>query len=110
LYFQWWNIVQLALGAAVLALTTRRADARRIRIVVAAMVGAVIVMLAWMTPEMTALGRRLDFVPRDPAPPEIGRFWMLHGAYTLLEMAKLIASLFVAASLARASERVASEV
>jgi hypothetical protein len=36
-----------------------------------------------------SLGRELDFVPRDPAPPGMSRFWILHAAYTTLEMVKL---------------------
>ena len=74
LYFQWWNVLQVVLGAAVLWLTARRPDARSLRVGVTAMLAVVVVMLAWMTPEITAIGRRLDFVSRDPAPPELSRF------------------------------------
>lgn len=99
LYFQWWNVLQVVLGAAVLWLTARRPDARSLRVGVTAMLAVVVVMLAWMTPEITAIGRRLDFVSRDPAPPELSRFWVLHAAYTALEVAKLGAAVFIAARL-----------
>jgi len=91
LYFQGWNVAQLALGASLLWMVRNRRDARRARTLIAAMVGIVVVMLVWLTPEITALGRRLDFVPRDPAPAELGRFWTLHAAYTVLEVVKLVA-------------------
>jgi hypothetical protein len=50
-----------------------------------------------------SLGRSLDFVPRDPAPPGMSRFWVLHAAYTSLEMLKLVIALLVAIALTRQS-------
>jgi hypothetical protein len=93
LYFQLWNGAQILIGAAVLALLAGDATARRARLVVAGMLAVVVVMLAYLTPQIVAIGRGLDFVPRDPAPPSLGRFWILHGAYTSLEIAKLAAGL-----------------
>jgi hypothetical protein len=58
-------------------------------------------MLVYLTPAIVTLGRSLDFVPRDPAPPEMSRFWILHAAYTSLEMLKLVVGVLVAASLAK---------
>ena len=34
-------------------------------------------------------------VPGDPAPPGMQRFWILHAAYTSLEMLKLVVGLVV---------------
>ena len=42
-----------------------------------------------------SLGRSLDFVPRDPAPPGMQKFWILHAAYTSLEMVKLLVAVVV---------------
>jgi hypothetical protein len=53
-------------------------------------------MLGYLTPQIVSLGRSLDFVPRDPAPPGMQKFWILHAAYTSLEMVKLLVG-FVAA-------------
>jgi hypothetical protein len=36
------------------------------------------------------VGRSLDFVPRNPPPPALRRFWILHGVYTFLEGCKLV--------------------
>jgi len=94
-YFLWWNIAQLAIAPLVLwliagprgrAAGSSLAAARG----VALMFLIVIVMLAWLTPQIVTLGRSLDFVPRDPEPPGMPRFWLLHAAYTSLEMLKLV--------------------
>ena len=104
LYFQIWNVAQLVLGIVTLWLvaSSRRADplgpaAKG----VIAMLAIVALMLVYLTPQIVSLGRELDFVPRDPAPPGMSRFWVLHAAYTSLEMLKLVVGLVVAASIAR---------
>jgi hypothetical protein len=109
LYFREWNFAQVVLGAGVFALVHLRSDARRLRMLVGVMLAIVIVMLAWMTPEITAIGRRLDFVPRTPPPPELGRFWILHAIYTSLEVAKLVLGLVLAARLSRSTRRMLQE-
>ena len=63
---------------------------------VVVLLAIVIAMLVYLTPQIVSLGRSLDFVPRDPAPPGMQRFWMLHAAYTSLEMLKLVVGLLVA--------------
>jgi hypothetical protein len=84
-------VTQLVLGPLVMWLIWRRtrpfgfADWGII-----AMLAIVVLMIVYLTPAIVSLGRELDFVPRDPAPPGMSRFWMLHAAYTTLEMAKLL--------------------
>lgn len=108
LYFQVWNVTQLAIGAVVLwsiaPLRLRGASAERDSLVeadvpvargVVAMLAIVVLMLVWLTPAIVALGRSLDFVPRDPAPQGMQRFWILHAAYTSLEMIKLLVGAWV---------------
>jgi hypothetical protein len=70
-YFQGWNIAQLVLGAAALWLA---GGAPRIHRGILVMLGVVVLMLAYLTPQIVSLGRSLDFVPRDPAPPGMQRF------------------------------------
>jgi hypothetical protein len=100
LFFQLWNWAQLALGVTALWLTWPRervSPARRtIRVAIVSMLAIVALMLAWLTPAIVSLGRSLDFVPRDPAPPGMQRFWILHGAYTSLEMIKLAVGVIAA--------------
>jgi hypothetical protein len=91
LYFQMWNVAQLVLGAFALWLVAGRA-----RRGVMAMLAIVVLMLAYLTPAIVSLGRSLDFVPRDPSPPGMQRFWILHAAYTSLEMIKLFVGVLVA--------------
>jgi hypothetical protein len=103
LYFQLWNVTQLALGAVALwsirgtsADRERSATADRPAVWgVVAMLAIVGLMLAWLTPAIVSLGRSLDFVPREPAPQGMQRFWILHAAYTSLEMIKLLAGAWV---------------
>ena len=99
LYFQMWNVAQLVLGAAAWWLVRPRKDAAGKGIL--AMLAIALLMLVYLTPAIVSLGRELDFVPRDPAPPGMSRFWVLHAAYTSLEMLKLVAGLVVAWLLAR---------
>jgi hypothetical protein len=54
-----------------------------------------VLMTVWLQPQITSIGRSLDFVPRDPPPPAFGRFWALHGAYTALELGKLLVGIVV---------------
>jgi len=104
LYFQTWNVAQLVLGALALWLVARSAapsapqGAHRRRALrgVAAMLAVVVLMLVYLTPQIVSLGRSLDFVPRDPAPPGMQKFWILHAAYTSLEMMKLLTGIVVA--------------
>ena len=102
LYFQMWNVAQIALGIAALwAARDRTIGFGSVEKGIAAMLAIVVLMLAYLTPGIVSLGRELDFVPRDPSPPGMSRFWVLHAAYTSLEMLKLAVGLLVAALLAR---------
>jgi hypothetical protein len=95
LYFQLWNVAQLVIGALVLWLIARDRSLVRARWAVVAMLASVVLMVAWLTPAIVSLGRELDFVPRNPAPPGMRRFWMLHAVDTTLEMAKLFVGIVV---------------
>lgn len=95
LYFQLWNVAQLAIGLLVLWSIRRDPGAARARFGVVAMLAVVVLMLVWLTPEITSMGRSLDFVPRDPPPPALRRFWILHAAYTLLAACTLVVGAMV---------------
>jgi hypothetical protein len=110
LYFQMWNWSQLALGALALWLiagSTRQDPAGpsgAAAKVVVSMLATVALMLVYLTPAIVSLGRELDFVPRTPEPPGMQRFWILHAAYTTLEMLKLAACFLVAFWIVRSGE------
>ena len=101
-----WNVAQVVLGVTAWWLVSRRstvgakADEPAAKIIVG-MLAVVVLMLVYLTPAIVSLGRELDFVPRDPAPPGMSRFWVLHAAYTSLEMLKLAAGLGAAWLIAR---------
>jgi hypothetical protein len=115
LYFQMWNVAQVVLGVGTLWLVAgsdgqdpaRPRSAGLFGTAVAkgilAMLAIVLLMLVYLTPAIVSLGRELDFVPREPAPPGMSRFWVLHAAYTSLEMLKLALGLLVAGLIARRS-------
>ncbi len=89
-YFRAWGWGQLLL--ALVALAGLWGGGIRDRVVqgsVLLMVALVLIAVLHLTPEVVAIGRRLDFAPRDPPPPDFARFWRLHMAYTLLDFAKL---------------------
>ena len=103
LFFQLWNVGQLGLGAAALWLLWDLPSpaAARLRWTLVAMLAVVIVLTVGITPQILAIGRSIDFVPRDPPPPAVATFGVLHAAYTLLELAKCGAAFAAALRLAR---------
>ena len=52
------------------------------------MLAIAVVLTVVVTPPIVSVGRSLDFVPRDPPPPSLTTFGILHAAYTSLEMLK----------------------
>jgi len=93
-HFRAYGWAQLVLGFALLLLLALQTPRDGTSLIIAgAMLAVVAALTLYVTPEIVALGRRIDFVPRDPAPPEMPRFGILHGAFTLLDGLKLLAGL-----------------
>ena len=91
-YFRAYGWAQVALAASLLFLLLRQTPRDRVALaMVGAMLALVLALAFYVTPEIVSIGRALDFVPRDPPPPEMGRFRILHGAYTGLDGVKLLA-------------------
>src|SRR2546421_580793 len=80
LYFQYWNVAQLAIGILGLWLVVRTPDSNKAKWGIVAMLGIVLFLTVLVTPQMVTLGRELDFVPRDPLPPGMRTFGLLHAA------------------------------
>lgn len=97
-YFRAYGWAQVVLAAGLIVLLLRRTprDATSLA-VIGAMFALVLVLTFYVTPEIVSVGRALDFVPRVPPPPEMGRFRILHGAYTGLDGAKLLAGIVLLA-------------
>ncbi len=93
-YFRAYGWAQLALGLGLLVLLVRQSSRDSAALfVVGAMLVIVVPLTLYVTPEIIALGRKIDFVPRDPAPPEMARFRMLHGAFTALDGLRMLAGM-----------------
>ncbi len=101
LYFQLWNVMQVVLGLLAVWLLSGQGTSARARWGVVAMLAVVALMTLWLQPEITSVGRSLDFVPRDPPPPALSRFWVLHGVYTALELGKLLVGIVVTVLIGR---------
>lgn len=98
--FESWNLIQLVLGvlAIALALSTRAGW-----IITAALCLAVALISyaqLFLSPELVDLGRRLDFVPRNPPPAELAPFRQLHGRYFALEALRFLLVVLAAVLLA----------
>ncbi len=99
LFFERWGWAQVALAALFAALVARRPRDRWLWIPALVMLAIALGLQLFVVPETVRLGRALDFLPRDPAPPEAALFWRLHGAYTALDGTRLLISLFAAGRL-----------
>ena len=93
-FFGLWGWTQLPLSALVLWLVWGEKPLR-IRYGVVAMLILAGILAFVLTPPIVSIGRALDFVPRDPAPPELATFGLLHAAYSVAEFAKLGMGLLV---------------
>lgn len=91
-FFSAYGWAQLILGITLLFLLLRQTPRDSTALAITgSMLAIVLILTLVVTPQIIALGRSIDFVPRNPPPPEMGRFGMLHGAYTGLDGIKLLA-------------------
>lgn len=92
-YFRVWGGAEILFGAVLLGLALRSGPKDRndrvFAIGVGVMLGLSLIMAFFLTPQLVEIGRGLDFAAREPAPPELSRFGMLHGAYSALDLAQL---------------------
>ncbi|MDE3196144.1 MAG: hypothetical protein KGN84_07365 [Acidobacteriota bacterium] len=90
-----WETAELAIGAAMLGLLFAGGKPAA---PLAAMVGFMLAIVAaqrfYLSPLVTDLGRQIADLP--PSDPLNARFWMFHGIYSGVELAKLLAG-FIAA-------------
>lgn len=96
-YFQTWETFQLVFGFLFFAVMLF--GSREDKFI---LLGALFLLLVvalqkfFLTPEVTALGRTLDFLPPDVQTPERNRFWVLHTAYSGIEAGKWLLTMFLA--------------
>ncbi len=93
-YFWGYGAAQIVLGALLVLLLWRQPPRDTIGLgVICTMLGLTLVLTLVITPLIVSLGRSIDFVPRNPPPPVMPRFWALHGAFTGLDGVKFLAGL-----------------
>ena len=105
LFFRYWNVFQIPLGGVTLWLVLGPPGDRAVRWAVGAMLAIALVLTFVVTPPIISIGRGLDFVPRDPPPPSLATFGVLHAAYTTLEMLKAALGAWAAWRICRAAGR-----
>jgi hypothetical protein len=104
LYFQFWNIAQLAIGLFVLWLTVKVPGASRAKWGIVAMLAIVLFLTLLITPRIVTVGRSLDFLPRVPPPAGLRTFGLLHATYTVLDGIEFILGILVTMWLIRAKD------
>ena len=90
LFFQVWGLTQIAVGILALWFIGSLPNSGRSKWMVVSMLGICLLFAALVTPQIVSVGRSLDFVVRDPAPPQMRTFGLLHATYTVLDGIKLI--------------------
>jgi predicted lysophospholipase L1 biosynthesis ABC-type transport system permease subunit len=99
-YFQTWETAQIVIGMLffffLLFLTRENKFAL---LLVLLMIAAVVVQRFLLTPGMISLGRMIDYAPPNAFPGERAAFWVLHGWYWGMELAKWALGLVLAARL-----------
>ena len=95
LYFQYWNLVQLPLGVLTLWLVSKLPNSKHATWQIVAMLGFVLFLMLVVTPALLTIGRTLDFVPRDPAPPGLRTFGLWHAAYAVFTLINIVLGVLV---------------
>jgi hypothetical protein len=94
LFFVWWGWAEVILGIALLAAAFTAQNSRS-TLGITLMLAITLAMQFYFTPQIVDVGRTLDFVPRDPAPPQMSTFGWLHAAYSTLDLIKLVIGFWV---------------
>jgi hypothetical protein len=93
-YFATWERVQIDLGFLLLLLLSRGNMADRLLCV--AMLAIVLAGRWWLTPEITLVGRAIDWIPQAASDPQRDYFWKLHSMYSAAEVTKQLIGLALA--------------
>ena len=92
--FWGYGALQIALGAILFLLLWWQKPRHAVDVgVVAAMLALSVILTLVITPLLVSIGRGIDFLPRNPPPPVMPRFWALHGSFTGLDGVKLLAGI-----------------
>jgi len=100
-YFRVWEAIELLLSGTLLVLAAAGLKSRKLTLGISLILAISLVMVFYLTPELVEVGRRLDFLPRQPPPPELAHFGRLHATYSILDLGKLLLGLWVVVALVR---------
>jgi len=93
-FFRFYGWIQVLTGLLLAALLWRHSPRNTVGLVlVSVMLFLALILTLIIQPQIVSLGRSIDFVPRNPAPASMPRFWMLHGAFTGLDAVKFLTGL-----------------
>ena len=104
LFFQYWNLAQLAIGILALWLVVKLPGADKPKWGIVAMLAIAVFVTALITPRILSVGRSIDFVPRDPPPDGLRTFGLLHATYTVFDGVELILGILVTLWLVRTKD------
>ncbi len=89
-YFDAWESAQLALALGVVAALWYGTSGDRLYLAGGILLLLLVAIEHWLlTPQLTSLGRIIDFTPPEVESVERANFWRLHNAYSVLEVVKL---------------------
>ena len=93
-FFRFYGWMQVLIGLLLAVLLWRQSPRDTVGLVLASvMLFLALILTLIIQPQIVSLGRSIDFVPRNPAPASMPRFWMLHGAFTGLDAVKFLTGL-----------------
>ena len=105
-YFETWECVQIGLGLALFfVLLFGSLPDKLFLLLTLLMLAIVLVMRFFLTPEITQLGRVIDFVAPGVSAADRTRFWTFHGAYSASELVKIGLGLVLMVLLVRRRRR-----
>jgi len=85
-----WEIAQLILGAGFFFFLLFGTSEDKFSLLLVLLALAVVLLQCfWLTPELTSLGRTLDFIPDVPSAAQ-NQFRVLDGAYSVMEVVKWV--------------------
>ena len=89
-YFETWECMQIGLGLLLFfVLLFGSVPHKMFLSLTLAMLAIVLVMRFFLTPEITQLGRVIDFAAPGVPAADRTRFWTFHGAYSASELLKI---------------------
>ncbi|HET7265382.1 MAG TPA: DUF4149 domain-containing protein [bacterium] len=103
--FARFNRIEIVCGVAALAAAAAARSARWTIAVTAVMLILAAAQTFYLTPEITRLAARLDFVNRTPGDPRYAAIRSLHGVYAIVELAIFGGGLAVLAGWSLAARR-----